>query len=102
MISSDVGGRVPRLRERFADQADALLVTRLVNIRYLTGFSGSAGLLLVLPDELVFVTDGRYKDQSAEQLRAAGVEARPVLHGGIPDWEENGGTTVEFHRCGDR
>ena len=39
---------------------------------------------------------------AASVLAAAGVEARPVLHGGIPDWEENGGTTVEFHRCGDR
>jgi Xaa-Pro aminopeptidase len=76
MTAPDYTGRIPRLRERVAEQADALLVTRLVNIRYLTGFSGSAGLLLVLPDELVFVTDGRYKDQSAEQLRAAGVEAR--------------------------
>ena len=30
----------------------------------------------MLPDELVFVTDGRYRDQSAEQLAAAGVQAR--------------------------
>ena len=55
---------------------DALLVTRLVNIRYLTGFTGSAALLLVLPDEAVFTTDGRYRDQCAEQLARAGVEAR--------------------------
>ena len=31
---------------------DALLVTSLTNIRYLTGFTGSAGLLFVLPDEV--------------------------------------------------
>ena len=55
---------------------DALVVTHLVNVRYLTGFTGSAGLLLVRPDELVFVTDGRYRDQAAEQLAAAGVDAR--------------------------
>lgn len=73
----DVAGRLPRLRERFAEAGcDALLVTNLTNIRYLTGFSGSAGLLLVLPDEAVLVTDGRYQTQSAEQLGAAGVEAR--------------------------
>ena len=76
MISSDIASRIPRVRERVAEHADALLVTRLVNIRYLTGFTGSAGLLLVLPEELVFVTDGRYMEQSAEQLRAAGVDAR--------------------------
>ena len=77
MKSMDVGGRVPRLRQAFGDAGcDALLVTRLVNIRYLTGFTGSAARLLVLPDELVLVTDGRYRDQAAEQLAAAGVPAR--------------------------
>lgn len=73
----DVAGRLPRLRERLAESGcDALLVTTLANVRYLTGFSGSAALLLVLPDELVLSTDGRYQFQSAEQLAAAGVEAR--------------------------
>jgi Xaa-Pro aminopeptidase len=70
----DVAGRTGRLRERL-DGCEALLVTRLANIRYLTGFTGSAARLLVLPDELVFVTDGRYRDQAADQLAAAGVEA---------------------------
>lgn len=73
----DVAGRSTRLRERFADAGcGALLVTTLTNVRYLTGFSGSAALLLVLPDELVFLTDGRYGGQADEQLREAGVEAR--------------------------
>ncbi len=39
---------------------------------------------------------------AASVLAASGVEARPVLHGGIPDWEEGGGATVEFRRCGRR
>jgi Xaa-Pro aminopeptidase len=73
----DVGARLSRLRERLGDaRCDALLVTRMVNVRYLTGFSGSSALVLVLPDEVVFVTDGRYRDQSAAELAAAGVEAR--------------------------
>ena len=73
----DVAGRLPRLRERMAEaDCEALLVTTLANVRYLTGFSGSAGLLLVLPDDLVLSTDGRYQYQSAEQLAGAGVEAR--------------------------
>ncbi|MCU1372783.1 MAG: Xaa-Pro aminopeptidase [Actinomycetia bacterium] len=77
MIAMDVAGRAARLRQRFEGAGcEALLVTRLANIRYLTGFTGSAGRLLVLPDELVFVTDGRYRDQAAEQLAAVGVEAR--------------------------
>ena len=73
----DVASRLPRLRERLADAGcDALLVSHLTNIRYLTGFTGSAAMLLVLPDGAVFVTDGRYGDQSREQLAANGVEAR--------------------------
>jgi Xaa-Pro aminopeptidase len=72
----DVSGRLGRVRARLADAGcDALVVTNLINIRYLTGFSGSAGTLLVTSDEALLVTDGRYRDQSAEQLRAAGVEA---------------------------
>ena len=73
----DVSARVGRLRQRFDEAGcEALLVTTLNNIRYLTGFTGSAALVLVLPDEVVFVTDGRYGGQSTEQLAAAGVEAR--------------------------
>lgn len=73
----DVAARAGRLRERLDGAAcEALLVTSLTDIRYLTGFTGSAALLLVLPDELVFVTDGRYRDQAGDELAAAGVEAR--------------------------
>jgi Xaa-Pro aminopeptidase len=72
----DVAGRAERLRGGFdAAQIDALLVTDLTNIRYLTGFTGSAALLLVGADGLTFVTDGRYGEQSAAQLAAAGVDA---------------------------
>jgi glyoxylase-like metal-dependent hydrolase (beta-lactamase superfamily II)/rhodanese-related sulfurtransferase len=37
---------------------------------------------------------------AASVLAAAGVDARPVLGGGIPDWQGRGGHTVEFRRCG--
>ena len=73
-----VGDRLDRLRGAFTG-IDALLVTRLVNVRYLTGFTGSAGLLLVTADAATFVTDGRYRDQSADQLAAAGVTADIVI-----------------------
>jgi Xaa-Pro aminopeptidase len=58
---------------------DALLVTKLVNIRYLTGFTGSAAMLLVSSDAMMLITDGRYRDQAAEQLRAAGVDAEVAI-----------------------
>src|SRR3546814_8594265 len=54
---------------------DALVVTDFVNVRWLTGFTGSAGILVVRPDDLVLVTDGRYQEQAGDQLAAAGVAA---------------------------
>ncbi len=75
----DVAGRAGRLRPLLADAGcDALLVTKLVNIRYLTGFTGSAGLLLVDPDQLLLITDGRYEEQATEEVARAGVDA--TLH----------------------
>ncbi len=72
----DVAGRAERLRVALgAAEVPALLVTDLTNIRYLTGFTGSAALLLVTDTELTFVTDGRYGQQSEAQLHAAGVQA---------------------------
>jgi hydroxyacylglutathione hydrolase len=37
---------------------------------------------------------------AASVLQASGVDARPVLHGGVHEWQERGGHTVEFRRCG--
>lgn len=78
-----VDRRIPRLREELPGAGcEAMLVTHLTNIRYLTGFSGSAALLLLLPDEVLFVTDGRYRDQAGDELAAAGVEARIEIGSG--------------------
>lgn len=77
---TEVGPRMDRLRTRLEDaRCDAVLVTNLVNIRYLTGFTGSAALLLVDPSGALLVTDGRYREQAAEQLTAAGAAAELVV-----------------------
>ena len=63
--------RRSRLRALLAEELPgrSLVVTRLVNIAYLTGFSGSNGVLLVAPDPAddVLATDGRYVDQAAQE-----------------------------------
>ena len=72
----DRAGRLARLRQALADAGcEALLVTNLANVRYLTGFAGSAAQLLVGAGKLVLATDGRYRAQAADELEAAGVEA---------------------------
>ncbi|MBK9178373.1 MAG: aminopeptidase P family protein [Acidimicrobiales bacterium] len=76
----DVAGRLARLRERAADAGcDAVLVTSLLNVRWLTGFTGSAGLLLVRPDDALLVTDGRYAERAAAELAESGAEVRLVV-----------------------
>jgi Xaa-Pro aminopeptidase len=78
----DLAGRLPRLSARLGELGcDGLLVTKLANIQYLTGFTGSAGLLLVLPDDSLLVSDGRYRSQSAEQVKAASVPVRIEIGG---------------------
>ncbi len=60
--------RRARLRSRLADDGLAgLLVFDLHNIRYLTGFTGTTAVAAVLPDEVVLLTDFRYRLQAAEQ-----------------------------------
>jgi Xaa-Pro aminopeptidase len=85
-----VAGRLERLRTVLAEAGEdgrpvgALLVTTPANIRWLTGFSGSAGLLLVTPERALLTSDGRYRTQSSEQLSEAGVASEvEVAIGGV-------------------
>jgi Xaa-Pro aminopeptidase len=80
----DVSGRLDRLRTTLPEAGvEGLLVTSAANIRWLTGFTGSAGLLLVGPQRAVLTSDGRYRTQSEEQLVEAGAaEAVDIVIGG--------------------
>jgi glyoxylase-like metal-dependent hydrolase (beta-lactamase superfamily II)/rhodanese-related sulfurtransferase len=49
---------------------------------------------------VVICSSGSRATVAASVLVAAGIEARPVLHGGVQDWAERGGDTVSFRRCG--
>ena len=57
------------LRRRLtAEGLDAALITHLPNIRYLTGFTGSAALLLMRADDAVLFTDFRYATQAPDEV----------------------------------
>lgn len=59
-----------RLRAKLADlQISALLVSDIANVKWLTGFTGSAGAALVTQDQARFITDSRYAIQAPEQVR---------------------------------
>ena len=49
-------------------ELDALLVTHLPNIRYLTGFSGSNAWLVLTAEGGIFATDGRYEEQARDEV----------------------------------
>jgi Xaa-Pro aminopeptidase len=51
------------------NKLDALLVTKLSNIRYLSGYSGSNGLLVVAPPKAYFMTDFRYTVQARKEVK---------------------------------
>jgi Xaa-Pro aminopeptidase len=70
----DFRTRQAKLREHLATtRFDGLLVSHLPNIRYLCGFTGSAGLLLVDQSSSVFFTDVRYDIQAHEEVKGARV-----------------------------
>ncbi len=70
----DFQARQKKLREHLAiTRFDALLISHLPNIRYLCGFTGSAGLLLVEESGSVFLTDVRYDTQAHEEVGSAKV-----------------------------
>lgn len=59
---------------------DGLWVTKPVNVRWLSGFTGSNGQILLTADgRMTLFTDGRYSEQSRLELDAAGVEAEVVI-----------------------
>lgn len=74
----DVSHRVGRIVERL-NGLDALIVTDLTNVRWLTGFTGSNGMAVFRPDGVVLVTDGRYEEQAARQMTASGCVGSVVI-----------------------
>jgi len=50
-------------------ELDCLLVSNLTNVRYLTGFTGTNGAAVVSADERLFLTDFRYVESAATEVR---------------------------------
>jgi Xaa-Pro aminopeptidase len=85
----DHAGRRDKLTAKLPDLgADALLVTRLPNVRYLTGFTGSNAQLLVTGSEAILFTDPRYEEQAGHQV--------PDVRRHIYRWMEFPGVLVQL------
>ncbi len=60
--------KLAQVRDRFEKwQVDGLLITSPTNRRWLSGFTGSAGQLLITADKAILSTDSRYWEQAAQQ-----------------------------------
>ncbi len=71
--------RVEKLRAQLDNEnVDAFLLTSEFNRRYITGFTGSAGVALITKERALFVTDFRYVEQATEQC----ADFEIVEHGG--------------------
>ncbi len=73
--------RLRKLRGLLADRhLDALIVSSLPNVRYLSGFTGSSAALLVDADHALLITDSRYAEQSAAEAPGFDIDVSP----GVP------------------
>jgi Xaa-Pro aminopeptidase len=71
-------GRAQRLAEVAGErELDALLVTHMVNLRWVSGFSGTNGLALVGPDVSVFMTDFRYVERAGAEVEGFEIRRAP-------------------------
>jgi Xaa-Pro aminopeptidase len=58
-----------RVRAKMGEEGvPALLVSDILNVHWLTGFTGSSGYALVTPDAAVFITDSRYTIQAGQEV----------------------------------
>jgi Xaa-Pro aminopeptidase len=77
------------------ENLDGFIVTGLTNVQYLTGFTGSSAVLLILADELHFFTDGRYTTQAATELAPLLRVANAHIHITQTLWETLWQTLLE-------
>jgi glyoxylase-like metal-dependent hydrolase (beta-lactamase superfamily II)/rhodanese-related sulfurtransferase len=93
------GGEVDVIDVRELDERDSGFIPGSKHIPY--RLLRAYGAAVVDDKPVVTICEsGARAAVAASVLAAAGVDARPVLHGGITDWHRAGGHTVEFRRCG--
>ncbi len=73
--------RINKLRNNFSVYGiDGIYITNITNVRYLTGFTGSAGSLLLKDNESYFFTDGRYTEQVKDQVKNSKIHVTGSSH----------------------
>lgn len=110
LVENNLNNRLNKLREKLDEkQLDAVLITQADNRRYLSGFHGTAGYLIISETQAVLATDFRYTEQARTEAPDFKIQR---INGGIDDWLpeiindlkikrlgfEGGDVTFNFHR----
>lgn len=97
----EIASRMPRVQGLLEEGSlDALVVTDLSNVRYLTGFTGSAATLVVTGAGATVTTDGRYRTQVESELSGAGVTASVEIGGAAEQREALSSSLAGCRRVG--
>ena len=79
-----ISNRLQKLRQRFDEKKiDAILISQPENRYYLSGFDGSAGYLLITPQDTILATDFRYLEQA--KIQAPDYKVFQIIDG-IENW----------------
>jgi Xaa-Pro aminopeptidase len=78
-------------------RVDALIISRIAHIRYLTGFTGSSALLLITPRSLHFLTDPRYATQAHAEVKEWKIS---IAHKGMMEEVKRRGFLRTIRRIG--
>ncbi len=71
--------RIEKIQKQLIEnEVDAILITKSENRRYATGFTGSAGMVLVSKNSATFITDFRYGEQAQDEVK----HANTIIHDG--------------------
>ncbi|HHT9131045.1 MAG TPA: aminopeptidase P family N-terminal domain-containing protein, partial [Candidatus Tripitaka californicus] len=66
----NISNRLRRLRQKVIKKGlDGLVITKLPNVRYMSGFTGSEALILLTRDRFIFLTDFRYIEQAQGECK---------------------------------
>ncbi len=90
--------RLHKLRPLIAqDGLDGLLLSQQENCRYVSGFTGSSGWLLISQKDAILATDFRYVEQAKQEV--SNFEITPI-RGELPDWLPKVASNLGWHNLG--
>ncbi len=90
--------RLERLRKRLGEEGlDAILISQGENRRYLSGFTGSAGFILISQQSAILATDFRYTEQARSQAPDFNIVQ---IEGELPKWFSDLASSLRAKKIG--